>query len=144
MTVPVVPAIVPVEVVAQGPGIGASYAAEFEACNTFTLQQLGALTMVPLVPILNRRETRDKAYIFVVAAGGASAIIFATDGSRLSGLVGTTLPPQGSFGAIPVPAVSAVEWNSQQPCYALGVGGTPIVSTFDATFAHEFYVDGTG
>jgi hypothetical protein len=99
-------------------------APEYGGCLTWVVPQAGVGTPIP---IFNRRLRRFKGKLSVVALGGATSVVFNSVIDRLQGAT-----PQGytvlAVGALP-------DWESQQPLYAIGVGGTPTVSCIDESYA---------
>lgn len=104
-----------------------SAAPEYGACMTWPIPQTTAGTPVQ---ILTRRLRRHKAKLIVTALGGATSVVFNSVIDRLQGAT-----PQGFtvsvVGFLP-------DWESQQPLYAIAIGGGPAsISVLDETYAER-------
>jgi len=102
-------------------------APEYGACMTWPIPQTTAGTPVQ---ILTRRLRRHKAKLTITALGGATSVVFNSVIDRLQGAT-----PQG-FTAIVVGNLP--DWESQQPLYAIAIGGGPAsISVLDETYAER-------
>jgi hypothetical protein len=111
-----------VKSVSEGPA-----SPEFSSCMTWQIPQAG---IGQPVQILQRRICREKAKIFLVNLNGATAIA----------LSNVLAPIQGNNpqGAQTLALTFVIEWESQQPCYAIALGGGPaVVSVIDETYAER-------
>jgi hypothetical protein len=102
-------------------------APEYGATMTWLIPQISAGTPVQ---ILTRRLRRHKAKLTVTALGGATSLVFSAIIDRLQGAV-----PQGftwvGTGNLP-------DWESQQPLYAIAVGGGPAsISVIDESYGER-------
>jgi hypothetical protein len=103
---------------------------EFGSCQTYTAPQNGAAgSQQYYVQILQRRPSREKAWIYVGSLGSATAVIINTRPDSLSGL-----NPQG-FTITSAPYT--LPWENQQPCYATAIGAAVQVAAFDQTYAAD-------
>lgn len=99
---------------------------EFSSCMTWNIPQ--AVIGGQPVQILQRRKRREKAKIILVTLGGATSVVI---NNTLAPLQGAT--PQG---ATVLNTTAVIEWESQQPCYAIAIGGGPaILSVIDEAYA---------
>jgi hypothetical protein len=102
-------------------------APEYGATMTWLIPQTTAGTPVQ---ILTRRLRRHKAKLIITGLGGATSVVFSSVIDRLQGAT-----PQGFtvnvVGALP-------DWESQQPLYAIAVGGGPAsISIIDESYAER-------
>jgi hypothetical protein len=102
-------------------------APEYGSCMTWPIPQ--TTTGTPVL-ILNRRLRRHKAKLNITALGGATSVVFNSVIDRLQGAT-----PQGYtisvVGVLP-------DWESQQPLYAIAVGGGPAsISVIDESYAER-------
>lgn len=99
-------------------------APEYGACMTWTIPQAG--TGQP-IQILTRRLRRFKAKLLVTTLTGATSVVFNAVIDRVQGAT-----PQGftitAVGFLP-------DWESQQPLYAIAIGGTASISILDESYA---------
>jgi hypothetical protein len=99
-------------------------APEYGACMTWTIPQAG--TGQP-IQILTRRLRRFKAKLIVITLSGATSVVFNSVIDRVQGAA-----PQGftvtAVGFLP-------DWESQQPLYAIAIGGTATISILDESYA---------
>jgi hypothetical protein len=100
------------------------HAPEYGACMTWNIPQVG---VGQPVQILQRQPQRYKAKMVLIALTGATSVVI---NSKLDPVQGAT--PQGVtlLAAGPLP-----DWESQQPLYAIAVGGTATISVWDETYA---------
>ena len=99
-------------------------APEYGACMTWTIPQAG--TGQP-IQILTRRLRRFKAKLIVTTLSGATSVVFNSVIDRVQGAV-----PQG----LTVTAVGFLpDWESQQPLYAIAIGGTATITILDESYA---------
>lgn len=98
---------------------------EFSSCMTWNIPQAG---VGQPVQILQRRVRREKAKLILVNLGTATGV-----------MVNNTLAPlQGAApqGATILALTYLIEWESQQPCYAIAIGGGPVtISVIDEAYA---------
>lgn len=102
-------------------------APEYCGCMTWVIPQN---TIGQPVQILQRRLRRHKGKLMLTALGGATSVVF---NSKLDPLQG--LSPQGAAVLVigPLP-----DWESQQPLYAIAVGGGPAtVAVWDEAYAER-------
>lgn len=117
----------PVRIVSDASKTVKEAAPEFGACMTWTIPQLGINSPIQILP---RRIYRHKAQMLMVSNSGATSLVIS---NRIDNL--TTGTPQGI--TYPMPAAfpfSLMEWESQQPAYAIAVGGTVVLSVQDESF----------
>lgn len=109
--------------------VGKREAPQYGACMTWNIPQSGIGANQP-VSILQRRRTRSKGSVSIVALTGATAVMFNAKMDPLTGL-----NPQGAtFVAI---GTRVLEWESQQPLYAIAIGGTATVTVIDEAYAER-------
>jgi hypothetical protein len=100
-------------------------APEFGSTMTWSVPQSG---IGQPVQILTRRIRRYKAKILVAALGGATSVMFNSNLDRLS------LGVMQGFTVIIVGLIP--DWESQQPLYAVAIGGGPAtISVIDESYA---------
>lgn len=100
---------------------------EFSSCMTWNIPQAGIGSNQP-VQLLQRRIKREKAKLILVNLNGATSIMVNNSFPPLTGL-----NPQG---AQILALTYLIEWESQQPCYAIAIGGGPaVVSVIDECYA---------
>jgi hypothetical protein len=102
-------------------------APEFGSCMTWSIPQNTAGLPVQM---LNRRTRRAQAKLFITAMGGATSVVL---NSKLDPLQGAN--PQGAIflavGRLP-------DWETQQPLYAIAIGGGPVtIAVFDDSYAER-------
>lgn len=99
-------------------------APEYGGCMTWPVPQAGVGTPIP---VFNRRLRRHKGKLSVITLTGATSVVFNSVIDRLQGST-----PQGytitAVGPLP-------DWESQQPLYAIAIGGTALVSCIDESYA---------
>lgn len=98
-------------------------APEYGASMTWLIPQAG---IAQPVQILTRRVRRHKAKLILIQLTGATSVIFNAVIDRVQGTA-----PQGftmlAVGVMP-------DWESQQPLYAIAIGGTAQVSVWDESY----------
>lgn len=101
-------------------------APDYGACMTWVIPAAG---VGQPVQILTRRLRRHKAKLLLVSLTGATSVVFNAVIDRVQGIT-----PQGftMIAAGPMP-----EWESQQPLYAIAVGGTALVSLWDESYSER-------
>jgi hypothetical protein len=100
---------------------------ELVSCMTWTIPQAGV--GMP-IQILQRTIHRFKAKITITAVQGATQIIFSNTIDRVQGA-----NPQGCIYSPPAALdFDLPDWESQQPCYAICIGGTATVAVQDERF----------
>lgn len=115
----------PVRLVADETPTVIKGAPDFGTCMTWTVPQFGVNAPIQ---ILQRRIYRYKAKMIMVSVTAATSLV-------ISNRVDTLSIPQGV--TYPVPAAFPLllkDWESQQPAYAIAVGGTLILSVLDESF----------
>jgi hypothetical protein len=103
-----------------------NFCAEFGACMTWPVGQAG---VAPPTQILTRRTRRSQAKITITALSGATSVVF---NSKLDPLTNPT-----PTGATYLAAGRLPDWESQQPLYAIAIGGTATVVIQDETYAER-------
>jgi hypothetical protein len=101
-------------------------APEYGACMTWTIPQAGIGTPVQ---IFQRRIRRHKGKMILTTITGATGIVI---NSKIDPLQGAS--PQGAtlvtIGNLP-------DWESQQPLYAIAIGGTAVIACWDEAYAER-------
>lgn len=101
-----------------------NFAPEYGSCMTWTVPQSG---LNPSVMILTRRIRRTTGAVSIISLTGATAVIFNSKQDSLNGA-----NPQGAtFIAI---GTRVIEWENQQPLYAIAIGGTAQVTVIDESY----------
>lgn len=100
---------------------------QYGSCMTWNIPQSG--TGQP-VQILQRRRVRTTGAVSIVALTGATAVIF---NSKLDPLQGLS-PSGATFTAV---GTRVLEWENQQPLYAIAIGGTATVTVIDEAYAER-------
>jgi hypothetical protein len=95
---------------------------DFGSCMSYTVPQFGVGLPVQL---LTRRIRRFKGKLLVTALTGATSVIFNSNQDHLSIPQGYTL----------IAASFMPDWESQQPLYAIAIGGTANISVWDFSYA---------
>lgn len=106
--------------------VGERVAPNYGSCMTWLIPQAG---VGQPVQILTRRLRRHKAKLILVSLTGATQVIFNAVIDRVQGIT-----PQGftMIAAGPMP-----DWESQQPLYAIAIGGTALISLWDESYAER-------
>lgn len=101
-------------------------APEYGACMTWVIPAAG---VGQPVQILTRRRKRSKAKLLLVQLTGATAVVVNAVIDRVQGT-----SPQGftimAVGPFP-------DWESQQPLYAIAIGGTALISLWDESYSER-------
>jgi hypothetical protein len=101
-------------------------APEYSGCMTWTVPQAGIGTPVQ---ILQRRIRRYEAKLILTTLTGATGVVL---NSKLDPLQGAS--PQG---ATLVATGNLPGWESQQPLYAIAIGGTAVIACWDEAYAER-------
>jgi hypothetical protein len=102
-------------------------APEFGSCMTWTVPQNG---VGQAIPVLNRRIRRTTGAISIISLTGATAVVFNSKPDSLNG----PLPQGATFLAI---GTRIIEWENQEPLYAIAIGGTAQVTAIDESYAER-------
>jgi|SRR5215472_18882297 len=107
---------------------------ELVGCMTWQIPQSG---VGQPVQILQRAITRFKAKLTITSTTGgpSTQVVFSNVIDRLQGT-----SPQGCAytpAAVNAQDFSLPDWESQQPCYAIAVGGTATVAVQDERYAQR-------
>lgn len=116
---------IPVHVVATD---SERVAPQYASCMTYPIPQAGTAngTLPCYTQILPRRQNRYKAKFQVVLDSGATAVIVNSNEAPLT----NPTPQGGTFTILP-------EWESEQPLYAVAIGGTATISVIDETYGQQ-------
>jgi hypothetical protein len=108
-------------------------APEYGACMTWPVGQAG--TAPQATQVLQRRIKRFKAKLSVTAVSGATAIVINSKADALNGNPGN---PQGATYFVAAGAnFNLPDWESQQPLYAIAIGGTLNLTVIDEAYAER-------